>query len=74
MKCGNKKTLKNYKHYITFLQNEFDTFSFVFFVLLFNEDLMLLFGPDFVSGKKVFDNINVIQSVLCLDLLEQYYK
>ena len=29
------------------------SFPLVFFVILFNEDLMLLFGSDFVSGKRV---------------------
>ena len=43
---------------------EFDTFfSFSFFVILFNEELMLLFGPDFVSGKRVLVILAIAHSI-----------
>ena len=39
------------------------SFPLVFFVILFNEDLMLLFGPDFVSGKRVLIILAIAHSI-----------
>ena len=39
------------------------SFPLVFFVILFNEELMLLFGPDFVSGKRVLIILAIAHSI-----------
>ena len=39
------------------------SFPLVFFVILFNEELMLLFGSDFVSGKRVLTILAIAHSI-----------